>query len=154
MSSTAEGTKDLSIQMRLNEYEAAMSEIMKYPIGGSGLSKKFSFYDPIRMIKLDSHFIHNGYMFYIYRMGIPISILFFLFILINLIKPVFLLRTVNDDFWRMALIGSLASILMMMVTNFITTTFCAREGSFILAVSISIIGIIDDKIILIKNRND
>jgi hypothetical protein len=154
MSSTAEGTKDLSIQMRLNEYEAAMNEVIRYPIGGSGLSKKFSFYDPIGIKKVDSNFIHNGYLFIIYRIGIPLSLLYFLFLLISLMKPVLILRRVEGDFWRMALIGSLTSILMMIVTNFITTTFFAREGSFIMAVSIAVFGILEEKNILKRNRND
>jgi len=110
-------------------------KFQKYPIGGSGFSKKYSYYDPIGITTVRTSYIHNGYMFFTYRMGIPLTICFIIALILFLIKGERNSRSTKDEFYRFIAIGGATSIVMMIITNFITTTFMSRESIFVMAIS-------------------
>lgn len=141
MASSTEGTKDVSIQLRLNEYKANMDQINKYPLGGSGFAKKYTYYDPIGLTTVRTVYVHNGYMFLTYKMGIPLTACFALFLLIFLIKGERFSRRGTREIDRLLAIAGATTILMMIVTNFITTTFLSREALFVMALAVASIEI-------------
>ncbi len=143
--STAAGVKDISIQMRLNEFDGAWEQIEKYPLGGSGLARKFSYYDPIGVTTQRTHFIHNGYLYLIYRLGYPLAFVFFIYLLMIFIKSFYYAFKTKDIFYKTIAICSATSIMMMLITNLVTTTIPLREGSLLMGLIIGFIAIIERK---------
>ncbi len=144
--STTAGVKDISLQMRLNEFEGVFEQIENYPLGGSGLARKFSYYDPIGISTQRTNFVHNGYLYLIYRLGYPLAIIFFIYLFLILMKSFYYSFKVKDRFYKTLAICSATSILMMILTNFVTTTIPLRDGSLIMALLIGFISIIERKV--------
>lgn len=143
--STAAGVKDISIQMRLNEFDGVLEQIEKYPFGGSGLARKFSYYDPIGITTQRTNFVHNGYLSLIYRVGYPLAIVFFIYLLLIFIKSFYYVFKTRDVFYKTIAICSATSIMMMIITNLLTTTISLREGSLLMGLIIGFIAIIEKK---------
>lgn len=61
---------DLSLVNRFYEARAAMTQVLKSPILGSGFGVPYYFFDLTRMSTDTDSFIHNGYLSLIYRFGI------------------------------------------------------------------------------------
>lgn len=68
---------DLSLVNRFYEARAAMVQVVKSPILGSGFGVPYYFFDLTRMSTDTDSFIHNGYLSLMYRFGIwgPLLIL-------------------------------------------------------------------------------
>jgi len=143
--SSTKGTKDISVRARLDEYKVIYKKIQQYPLGGSGMGKEFSFHEPILKYEKRTDFIHNGYLFFSYRLGIPVFLLFLYSFIYFIIKAENYSRLLKDDFYKLIALGSLCSLVLLLVSDFSTTQFLQRDGVFILAVSYALIGIISRK---------
>lgn len=143
--SSTKGTKDISVRARLDEYKVIYKKIEQYPLGGSGMGKEFSFHEPILKYEKRTDFIHNGYLFFSYRLGIPVLCIFLFSFIYFIIKAENYSRLLKDNFYKLLALGSLCSLILMLVSDFSTTQFLQRDGVFILAVSYAFIGIISRK---------
>jgi hypothetical protein len=70
-----------------------------------------------------------------------ISLFFFLFF----DKSRKLFTSIKDDFYKLIALGSLCSLILLLISDFSTTQFLQRDGVFIIAVSYAFIGIISRK---------
>lgn len=75
------GGRDLSLQSRLLESGAALKDFARSPILGYGLGARFTFFDPISYMTSDSWYIHNGYVFLLFKFGIVGTFLYMVFYL-------------------------------------------------------------------------
>lgn len=139
--STAMGTEDVSVLLRLNEWNAVIKEILEKPLGGSGMAKVFYYFNPYFIVTEETNYIHNAYLFFSYRLGIPMAILFFIPSFRYLIKGEYLSRKIRDPFFKVLVIGSFLSILIMLISNYFTTTYLGRDAIFVMAISFAFIGI-------------
>ena len=143
--SSTEGKKDISVQLRLIEYEQVLRGIKSSPFFGKGLGSLVEFYDP------DMHFtyrrfnVHNSYLFIIYRVGIPLAFFFFFPIFYRTFYAERLARRVKDKFFKALLLGAGSTLLMMIVASFASAQFFNRDGTIVMAVSFALIDIIRDK---------
>ena len=100
LTSSTKGTKDISLQSRLNEWEKAIFHIAENPLGGNGFAKEFQFYNPITQSTKHTNFIHNAYIFLTYRLGIPMALCFFAVMLYFLFIGEQISRKSPDDFLK------------------------------------------------------
>jgi len=153
--STTKGTKDVSVQARFVEYDAVYREIEKYPLGGSGLAKKFTFYNFLEQRSTHTSFIHNGYLFIAMKLGIPLAIICFLPFLIYLIKSESLARNIDDEFYRLLALGSFLSILLLIISNLTAAQIIQRETTFVTIFSFAFTGIVYNKFVeKIRSKDD
>lgn len=143
--SSVEGKKDISVRSRLDEYRVVIKRIKQYPLAGNGMGKFFSFHEPIKKFERRTDFIHNGYLFFAYRFGIPVFCFFLYPFIYFIIKAESYSRLIKDEFYKKIALGSLCSLLLLLISDFSTTQFLQRDGVFILAVSYAFIGIITRK---------
>ena len=124
-------------------------QIEKYPLGGSGFAKEFMYYNPLGAVTHRSNFTHNGYLYLPYRFGIPIALCFILPLFFNFFKSLAYVFREKDIYYRIILLGSGASLLMVLISNLVTTTFLMRDGTFVIALSYALIGIAEERM---KNK--
>lgn len=144
--STSELKRDPSVQTRLSEYSEVTHRIEGALLGGNGMGKPFKYFDTIKGYHITTYFVHNGYLYFAYRLGIPLALCFFFVFLYHLFKSFFLIFKCKDDFYRTLLIGVLCSLLLLLIANFSTTVFNNRDGLFVVIFSYSILGLVEEKI--------
>ncbi|MFC2130545.1 O-antigen ligase family protein [Bacteroidota bacterium] len=144
--SATKGTKDISVQSRFDEYEVVWKGIKEHPMGGNGLAKEISFWNLLSTSTSRARFIHNGYLFIMFRLGIPAALICFFPYFYYFIKGERFGRKIDDSFFRLLSVGSFMSIFLMLVSNFTASQIIQREGVFVTALSFAFIGIVMEKI--------
>lgn len=136
--STGKGTQDVSVQSRLHEYDAAIKKIYENPLGGNGYYKPFIFFEPIMQVTSKSVINHNGYIFMAYRMGIPMAIVYFLFLFGYLMKSVVQLFTIekHDNFYFYLNLCGFFGLILIVIADFAASVHVYRDGIFITILSV------------------
>ncbi len=137
LSSTTKGQKDESVQIRFSEYEKVFDGISNYPLSGNGLGKKISFFDPFGLSTVKTNIIHNGYLWFLFRFGIPASILIFYFYLYYLFRLEKLARKTKDKFTKTLYISCFLLMVLMIISNFTSAQFMYRDGIFTSVIAIA-----------------
>ncbi len=140
-SSTGQGKKDISIRSRLYEFKKVNSLIEESPIWGHGLRYEFSFFENIKQATKKTSFVHNGYLNIAYKTGIPLTIAFYLPLLLYLIQGFLISIRTSSYLHRIISICAFLTLLMLFVTNFVTSSFLFRDGLMTTAISIAFISI-------------
>jgi hypothetical protein len=143
--SSTQGTKDISVQLRLMEYEQVFRGIAASPWFGNGLGKKIEFYDPNMHWTFRAFNIHNSYFFIVYRVGIPLALFFFFPVIYRIFWGERLARRIDDKFHKALLLGATATIVLITVASFASAQFFNRDGTVVLAVSYAMIDMIRNK---------
>lgn len=156
--STSKGTRDLSLQARLVEYDALWSKIQEYPLQGNGFFKSFRFYNVLEMETATTTTIHNGYLFLFYRVGIPMALLFIFSVFYFAIKSLKLIFLTKDLFWKFVSISAFTGLIVMIISGFTSSQFLYRDGTFMFAISFALTEIahlnFQNKTILIKDNDN
>ncbi|MCX7737388.1 MAG: O-antigen ligase family protein [Candidatus Kapabacteria bacterium] len=137
LTSTTKGQKDESVQIRFSEYDKVFEGIKSYPLGGNGLAKKISFFDPFGLYTINTNIIHNGYLWFMFRFGIPASLLIFFFYIYYLFKLERQTRKTKDKFLKALYLGCFMLMLLMIISDFTSAQFMYRDGIFTSAVAIA-----------------
>ncbi len=137
--STSQGKQDISIRSRLYEYEKAIQHIKESPILGQGHRYEFSFFNPISQETSKTSFIHNGYINLALKTGIPLTVIFYLALLLYLIKGFLISVRTKSKFYQTLAICGYLSLFMLFATNFVTSSFFFRDGTMVTALSIAMI---------------
>lgn len=145
LQSTGKGKSDVSVQLRLIEYEEALKGIRANPWFGNGMGKKINYYEPNLHFNVTTHNIHSGYLFAAYRFGIPMSLLFFFMIAYYLFFAERLSVKSKDNFFKALALSSAMSLIMIIVASFASNQFFARDGGVLLAVCFAFINIAKEK---------
>ncbi|HOV92917.1 MAG TPA: O-antigen ligase family protein [Candidatus Kapabacteria bacterium] len=133
LTSTTMGRADLSVQTRLDEYKVAISRIKEYPMGGNGFAKKFPYYNSIIQLTYHSHIIHNGYLFIMYRVGIPMAILYFFCVIYFFFKSLITTLRLKDLFYKFISLCGFLGVTTMIIGNITSPQFTFRDGAFVVA---------------------
>jgi hypothetical protein len=150
LTSSTQGRKDPSVQARLAEYKVVLNRIAEYPLGGNGLSKEFSFLNPIKNITAHTITTHNGFFFLFYRIGIPLAIFYIFFLLYFSVKSFVLFFKSNNNFYKILALGSFCGLLVMIISDFSSTQFIIRDGVFVMAFAFAFTQIAEKKLLEIK----
>jgi len=141
LQSTGKGKSDVSVQLRLIEYEEVINGIWDNPWFGNGMGKKINYYEPNLHFNVTTHNIHSGFLFAAYRYGIPMSLLFFFVIAYYLFFGERLSVKSKDNFFKALSLSSAMSLMMIVVASFASNQFFARDGGILLAVCFAFINI-------------
>ena len=139
--SAAQGTEDVSMNMRLYEWQGAIEQILLKPIGGSGPAVEFTFYNPHLLESFTTHYIHNGYIYYAFHVGIPMAVVFFIPQVYYTAVSFYRAWYAKDIFYKYLLVASGCALVMYLTTSFAATVYISRDGSFVLALVYAFIGI-------------
>ena len=150
LSSSTQGRKDPSVQARLAEYKVVLKRISEYPMGGNGLEKKFSFFNPIAHASAHTSITHNGFLFLFYKICIPLSLFYIFFLLYFTIKSFILFFRSKENFYKILSLGSFCGLLVMIISDFSTTLFNVRDGVFVMAFAFAFTQITEKK--LLENK--
>jgi len=138
--SSAAGKKDMSVLARLAEWEEVIKLILKNPLGGNGIGTMFKFYTPIELFTITTDIIHNGYLFILYRVGIPLSVIFFSFHIYytilsydNMVKSI----KIGENFNVALSISTFAGFLILYVVNTTSSQYFYRDGIIVIALLVT-----------------
>jgi len=143
--SSGRGTKDISVQARFAEYEKVWEGIKEYPLAGNGLAKKVVFWNILTSNTERARFIHNGYLFIMFKLGIPAFFICFFPYIYFMIKGERLARKTDNEFYRLLCLGSFMAIVLIIIANFTAAQVIHRETSFVTALSFAFISIVKEK---------
>lgn len=133
--STAKGKKDVSVEARFVEYENALKYIKRYPLGGNGLGKKFSYYNSLSMNNWHAHIVHNGYLHLAYRIGIPLTLLYLLVFFVLFYKCIIAFLCSKNEFSKMLSIMAMNAFILHILANMTSPQFMFRDGIIMIAVT-------------------
>jgi len=143
--STTKGSKDVSLKLRLVEYEEALKKIAKHPLFGNGLGKHFHFYVPFLHITTYTQYIHSGYLYALYRFGIPLTFMFLFILGYNIFVSERMSRKLKDPFYKNLILSSMISLLMLAAASIFSNQFFQRDSGIILALAFSFVSIAQKK---------
>jgi O-antigen ligase len=141
--SSTKGRKDVSLLSRLAEWEAVFESLEYKWLSGNGLAKEFHFYNPINETTKRTTTIHNGYIYFVYRLGIPLTLMYLAFFTIYFYKSFILLRLVKDPFYKVLITATFGSILSLYIINITSSQFVYRDGLFTVALLIAFTSIVE-----------
>lgn len=146
--STSQMRKDISVAARIAEYPTVIRGIRENPLWGNGFAKTIRFRDPIHIRTAEGEIIHNGYAFFVYRAGIPLAILYFVFIFYYTFKSLLFTFQTSEPFTKSLSLSALLIFVSLLVANLTGPQFIHREGIFTIMLTVSMIEFAS------KKRND
>lgn len=143
LESSKQGTKDVSLQVRLVEYNSLYRKIQENPLGGNGFFKKFTFYNIIDQVTARTITVHNGYLYLFYRLGIPLTITFlfvYFYFAFKALKVLFKLKK-DELFYKFVAITGFIGLFILITADMASSQFIYRDGTFVAALSFAFIEI-------------
>jgi O-antigen ligase len=132
--------QDPSLHARYNETQSVIQYIALNPIIGYGLGSTFRFFNPILGAMQEVFYIHNGYLFLWFKLGIVglgLFLLIYIYRLWEAIKIIYKSQHSLDYF----LLCAIASMLIAMLAISITSPqFISRDSILIIATCWALIG--------------
>ncbi len=139
MTSSTKGMKDYSLLSRLAEYDAAMEKTFPFKIlSGNGLSANFHFYDPIPEMTKRTNIIHNGYIYFIFRIGVPLTLAYLAVMLLTFLKSFELSKQIKDRFYKNVALSGWLTMLTLFIVNITSSQFAYRDGIFVVAFGLAL----------------
>lgn len=132
-SSTGNASKDISLKARYVEWDKVEEFIYDFPLGGLGFSHTFQFHSPLTQEILRTTNIHNGYLFLMYRLGIPLTLVYVLLFIYGLSTSFFLSFRFKDTYYKPLSIATFLGYFSMLFSNFTSAQFFYRDSFFVTA---------------------
>jgi hypothetical protein len=151
--SSTKGTQDMSVYVRVLESEAILKKIAEYPLGGNGMQKKFSYYNPLVEFTTESNFCHNGYFFNIYRVGLPLFLFYLIPIIYYFVKSFLLLWKEKEPLYKAMLMCTFFWLLILFITNLVGHIFGSRETQFIVPLAFVMVSFIEQRSLKKTDQN-
>lgn len=114
---------DDSVRIRILESRHALTEIGEHPLVGSGLGATIFYGRPWQSVPATSEwYIHNGYLWLAWKLGIPAALLFFLLLGWTVAAR---RRAREEPLLRAVRIGSQAAVLALLIVSVTFPSFTA-----------------------------
>ncbi|MGC8653000.1 MAG: O-antigen ligase family protein [Candidatus Kryptoniota bacterium] len=130
----ATGFKDISLQNRFAESSAVLSRVSESPIVGYGLGSFFSFYNLIFQQTSTTWYIHNVYLFMMFKFGAVGTVLFIVFYFRKIFEATRVAINHTSLFERVIMTGFISVMLVMLIISFTSPQFYDRAAVLILSV--------------------
>lgn len=131
---------DLSLQSRLSETSIVVESILTNPILGSGLGVLFKFPDPISKTTFETWYVHNGYLFLWFKVGLA-GLMCFLLAYGAMLRDAYkLFREQPETFESHLLAGVIAVLVAMSVISLTSPQFITRDSILIISSCWAIVG--------------
>ena len=128
------GGRDLSLESRLAESAVVLDHFVRSPVIGYGMGAEFSFFNPINSLTTTTWYIHNGYLFMLYKFGVVGTILYLSFYLHMAITTAREAAGVADEETRILLYSFFCIMTAMLIVNLTSPQFYDRVALLILTV--------------------
>lgn len=136
MLSTRDATTDISFMNRLFESKEAWKRILEQPILGHGVGAMFSRFDIIKHETVETLYIHNGYLFLLFKVGLVGFIPYVFFLLIVVWTGIRLSFAKSVDDVQHAILRAFAAILCaMLIVTTTSNVFIQKQALLVLAFS-------------------
>lgn len=133
--STSQGTEDISAISRFEEWKVVIERIKESPFIGNGFGAVFTFRNPITGKMGYSSVIHNSFLHFFFRIGIPLTLMFFGLFGVMFVKSIFYsIKLKIDLFYKALMIGVFLSVITLIITGMFTMTFIFRDTLIINAI--------------------
>lgn len=144
--SSTKATSDVSVGSRLAESEAALELISTYPLSGTGMGSRLTYPDPISRRTVHVYFVHNGYLFLALKLGVPLTLLFFLGLFLYVWRGYSAVGTlVKGTFYHSLSVAATSTLCAVLFLTIPANQFIVRDGLFFLALYIALISIADKR---------
>ena len=127
------GVNDISLRTRLSEARTVIRLIYKSPIVGYGLGSMFSYYDLITKYYVTNWYIHNGYLFLLFKFGIIGTILFLIYYIKQTLNCYHAFRNETNNDLRPVFIGFFSISITMLLLSFTSPQFYDRASVLLLS---------------------
>lgn len=128
------GGQDLSLESRLAESAVVLKDIVANPVIGYGMGSRFSFFNPITNMTADTWYIHNGYLFMLYKFGLIGTILYLSFYFRMLGVTAHEAASATDEKLKILLFSFFCIMMSMLIVNFTSPQFYDRVAVLILTI--------------------
>lgn len=133
--STSQGTDDISAISRFEEWKVVIDKIKEAPFIGNGFGATFTFRNPITGNMNYSSVIHNSFLHFFFRIGIPLTLMFFGIFGVMFVKSIYYSIKIRIDiFYKVLMIGVFLSCVSLIITGMVTMTFIFRDTLIINAI--------------------
>ncbi len=121
----------LSLRDRLVESQAVVGKVEANPVIGYGLGSLFSFFDIIHSRTLETWYIHNAYLFLLFKFGLT-GFLLFLTMYLKRVSTLFKLWRKTQSTADNALVSAMLLIPLMMLFISVTSPQFDDRGSLLI----------------------
>lgn len=126
---------DKSLGSRVAESRSLLEDyIPASPMIGYGYGVTYSFYDAPFSVTAHPYFIHNGYVYPLYKYGVPAGLFFLLMLFYPLLKTTVVRPKRDSGFPRAIMIGAAACLVAILLTNLTSSKFSMHVDSAIFVV--------------------
>jgi O-antigen ligase len=131
---------DVSLQSRISETRSVIQTIFTNPILGSGLGVYFKFPDPISKTMYETWYVHNGYLFLWFKVGLA-GLMCYLLAYGAMLRDAYkLFKEQQGTFESHLLAGVIAVLAAMSVISLTSPQFITRDSILIISLCWGVIG--------------
>lgn len=147
---------DPSLKLRYIEYKRAYRQIggdeckIMY---GNGLSKEYWDYENINKTYYLTANIHNGYLSFVYRFGVPLTFLYIIFFIYVSIRSFWLAFVCKDKLLKPLMLASASFFVLLVITDFTSAQFMYKESLVSYAFILGFMEITAERLKMTKNNN-
>lgn len=124
---------DLSLRSRFAESAAVLHYFQKSPIIGYGLGGEFSFFNPIPYLTSHTWYIHDGYLFLLFKFGIIGTVMYLTFFGYMFVQTAVQVPG-KTGYDKMLLISFVTLMIVMLIVNVTSPQFYNRGSILVLTI--------------------
>lgn len=122
--SVAETASDRSFNARLVEAGTILNRYVRYsPLIGVGFGTSFSFLDPLTNTTVTGTFVHNGYIWGLFKFGIPLAILLLWLMIYPIVRLMMIAPSRHEGFNRGLMAAAVGYMLCAFMVHFTSNLF-------------------------------
>jgi O-antigen ligase len=124
---------DMSVVERFVESRAVLHEIVRNPLIGYGFGSTFSFYNVLDKITVTTWYVHNAYLFLLFKVGAVGAFLFLGFYAGVLTESLKALKKIEHNVFERCVNSGVAAVFLgMLVVAFTSNMFIEKEALLII----------------------
>jgi hypothetical protein len=122
--SVASTASDRSFNARLVEAGTIMDRYFRYsPIIGCGFGVSFKFLDPLTQVTVTVFFVHNGYIWSLFKYGVPLAVMLLGLMMYPLVRLFVVAPARTDGFNRALMAGAAGYMVCAFMVHFTSNLF-------------------------------
>ncbi|HVZ41261.1 MAG TPA: O-antigen ligase family protein [Candidatus Kapabacteria bacterium] len=122
--SVASTGSDRSFNARIVESTAILKNYFGYsPILGCGFGVPYKYLDPLSNTTLKGYFVHNGYVWSLFKFGVPMALMFLWVLVQPLLRLLLRAPRRHEGFDRALLAGAVGYVLCAFIVNMTSNLF-------------------------------
>lgn len=127
--------RDISIAGRLAESKAVIELILESPLIGYGVGAVFTHYNLLIKSSVESLYVHNGYLYLMFKTGLIGTLIFFGFYFGVLLKGIRVSRTIGDDVSGVITKSATAILFAMAFVTVTSNAYRDKESLLVLVLA-------------------